>query len=264
MATQKNAQAFILGSGSKTTGTSVTLSCTSALPLILDDMTIGFNHNEYRVSTISSLTLSGQSLLASNKDMPLVCFRPEAKVDDQRNIGLTIDTNQVFSATVEVSKGGGLTANYPIALQVSTSPTDVVISPNNAPAGLLNYAFGMGKVTVNGSSTATLEATSLRDGVYLGRLIADYGFADGAASTDSNLITVRSILVDGIELLSSQQSGTADGAISLEALLDTASDKLGNSADYLIGQNSIVKIVLHNASVTNCDVAMGFFCRPLV
>lgn len=264
MATQRNAQAFILGSGSKTSGNSVTLNSTSALPLILDDMTIAYSTTQYKTATVSSITLSGQSLLASNKDMPAIAFRPEAKVDDQRNIGLTIDTNQVFSATLEVS-GGGVSADSPVSLAVSTSPTDVVISPNNAPAGLLNYCFGMGKVTVNANSTATLEATSLRDGVYLGRLIADFAFGDGAGADSVNQITIRSVLVDGIELLSSQSAGTAEGAISLDTLLNTASDKLGNSADYLIGQNSIVKIVIHNANGAKpCDVTMGFFCRPLV
>lgn len=263
MATQVNAQAFILGSGKKTAGSSVTMTATSALPLILDDMTISFNESEYAASTVSRITLSGQSLLASNKDMPLAAFRPEAKIDDQRNVGLTIDTNQIFSTTVEVSKPGGLSPNYPISLGVSTSPTDVVVSPNNAPAGLLNYVFGLGKITINGGQTGTLEATSLRDGVYLGRLIGDYFFADGAASTDASLLEIRSILVDGIELLSSQQAGTADGSVSMETFLNKASDKLGNSADYLVSQNSIVKISVHNSSATNCDVTMGFFCRPL-
>jgi len=263
MATQRNAQAFILGSGSKTSGTSNNLSSTSALPLILDDMTIAYDHVTYPVATVSSITLSGQSLLASNKDMPGIAFRPEAKVDDQRNIGLTIDTNQVFSATLVTPVA--VTADSPVSLAVSTSPTDVVISPNNAPSGLLNYCFGMGKVTIATGATATLEATSLRDGVFLGRLIADFAFADGAGAKSVNQITVRSVLVDGIELLSSQSAGTAEGAISLETLLNTASDKLGNSADYLIGQNSIVKIVLHNANAAlACDVTMGFFCRPLV
>ena len=176
MATQRNAQAFILGSGTKIAGTAVALTCTSALPLILDDMTIGFSEEEYACSTVSSITLSGQSLLASNQDMPLSAFSTSALVDDQRNIGLTIDTNQIFSATVQVSKVGGLTANNPIGLQVSTSPTDVVISPNNAPSGLLNYVFGMGKINVAAASVGTLQATSLRDGVYLGRLIADFQF----------------------------------------------------------------------------------------
>jgi hypothetical protein len=264
MATQRNAQAFILGSGTKITGTSVSLTCTSALPLILDDMTVGFSGEDYPCSTVSSITLSGQSLMASNKDMPLASFATNALVDDQRNIGLTIDTNQIFSATVEVSKAGGLTADNPISLQVSTSPTDVVISPNNAPSGLLNYVFGMGKISVPGASVATLQATSLRDGVFLGRLIADFEFDPLAISKDPNLLTVRSVLVDGIELLSSQRSGTAEGAISLETLANIASDKLGNSADYLIGQNSIVSIVVHNASAQPCDVALGFFCRPLV
>lgn len=227
-------------------------------------MTISYAPSIYKTATVSSITLSGQSLLASNKDMPAIAFRPEAKVDDQRNIGLTIDTNQVFSATLEVS-GAGVSADSPVALGVSTSPTDVVISPNNAPAGLLNYCFGMGKVTVNSNSSATLEATSLRDGVYLGRLIADFAFSDGAQPESVNQITIRSVLVDGIELLSSQSAGTAEGAVSLETFLNTASDKLGNSADYLIGQNSIVKIVLHNSnSAKSVDVTMGFFCRPLV
>ena len=264
MATQRNAQAFILGSGTKVAGVSVALTCTSALPLILDDMTIGFNETAYKCSTVSSISLSGQSLLASNQAMPLACFATNALVDDQRNIGLTIDTNQIFSATVQVSDAAGLNVNNPMGLQVSTSPTDVVISPNNAPSGLLNYVFGMGKKTIAAASVGTLEATSLRDGVYLGRLIADFQFGAGAVSEDANLLTIRSILVDGIELLSSQRSGTEEGAISLACLLNTASDKLGNSADYLIGQNSIVTITVHNASATPCDVAMGYFCRPLV
>ena len=260
MAAQRNAQAFILGSGKKTSGTSVTLTATAALPLLLDDMTIACS-KAYIGSTVSRIVLQGQSLLASNKDMTLSAFFVDAKVDDQRNIGLTIDTNTQFSATVELSQAA--TSGTPVSLGVSTTPTDVVISPNNAPAGLLNYCYGMGKATINAGATGTLEATCLRDGVYLGRLIMDCSFADGTTSNDVNQVEIRSILVDGIELLSSQESGTDKGAISISTVGFDASDKLGNSADYVLQQNSIVKITLHNSADGAAQVTGGFFCRPL-
>ena len=259
MSVQRQAQAFYLSSGPTTTGSIVQLKATSALPLLMDDLIINGDSKHYATSTISRITVSGQSILASSEDMCMAGFFFDALIEGQRSISATIDTNQQFM--VECQLQAAATVANPINMAISTTPTDVVVSPNNLPSSLLNYCFGMGRGAIGIGATVVFTATSLRDNVFLGRLVGDFKHDAGFESNDPNALEITSILCDGIELLSAQNP--ANAGLSYQNILPGSSNKDGLQANYVLSQNSRVSISVKNNSTHAADVAMGFFCRPL-
>lgn len=273
--TQRNAQAFYLSTGPTIAGPAIVpLTATAALPLILDDLTVSYDPAVYAGSTVTRITLAGQSLTASTQAFPLSGFRTDAFFlqPSQRSIGLTIDSNQQLfvEATLTDNVGAplGPTANSPINMQCSTAPTNIVISPNalSGPGtpNLTNYVFGMGAQIIAPATTVVFNAVSLRDGVFLGRMIADIAFALPAPAQDPGTVTIESILIDGMEMMSNQTPQQAN-AMSLQALVSQSSTTDG--IDYGVNQNSVVQITVRNTSVAvgaNVVVALGFFCRPTI
>jgi len=270
MAVQRNAQAFYLGSNQATNGTD-NLSATSALPLLIDDVIFPCDIDSSRIlgsdwssGTIDTLRLAGQSLMASNKSMPLAAFAADnaSRLEGVRSLGLTIDTNQSFTASYTVPTGLTVSSAQPISMALSTSPTDVVISPNNAPSGLLNFCFGLGTATIGEGASATFEATSLRDNVFLGALVGDYSWEAGTVNKSPTQLVISSIECDGIEILSNADPSSEP--LNFAAVLAAAADTSGLEINYMIGQNSIVRItVKNNHASKDCTVALGAFCRPL-
>lgn len=270
MAVQPNAQAFYLGSNQATNGTDG-LSATAALPLLIDDVIFPCDIDSSRIlgsdwssGTIDTLRIAGQSVMASNKSMPLAAFAAQnaSRLEAVRSLGLTIDTNQSFTATYTAPAGLTVTNAQPIAMALSTSPTDVVISPNNSPVGLLNFAFGLGTATIGEGASATFEATSLRDAVFLGAMVGDYSWETATVNKSPTQLAISSIEVDGIELLSN--SNPTNEPLNFQAILAAAADSSGLEANYLLSQNSICRVtVVNNHASKDCTVALGFFCRPL-
>jgi hypothetical protein len=260
---QRQAQAFYLSSGVTSAGTTVQLTATAALPLLIDDILVSHNAANYATSTVSRLTLSGQSVMCSSQNMTLSAFHPFAKIEGQRSLGLTIDSNQQLMMECVLTPAAS--TDFPVNLAASTSPTDVVIGVNNAPSSLINYCFGMGDnggVAIAAGASVTLSATSLRDGVFLGRLVGDFKFGDGHPHKGGEPLTITSILCDGIELLSAQSPASA--GLSYDVVSPDAADKNGLQANYVLSQNSIVKITVKNNSPAHtANISMGFFCRPL-
>lgn len=274
--TQRNAQAFYLSSGPTVAGPNIVpLTATAALPLILDDLTVSYDPVLYAGSTVTRITLAGQSLTASTQPFPLAGFRTDAFFlePSQRSIGLTIDSNQqlFLEANLTDNTGAALgpAPGAPINMQCSTAPTNIVISPNalSGPGtpNLTNFVFGMGAQVIAPLTTVVFNSVSLRDGVFLGRMIADVAFALPAPATqDPGTVIVESILIDGMEMMSNQTPQQAN-AMSLQALVSQSSTTDG--IDYGVNQNSVVQITVRNtnaAAGANVVVALGFFCRPTI
>lgn len=266
MSVQRNAQAFYLSSNLATAGAPpYTISATSALPLLLDSLFVTGTFNaqgDDDAFLVTALSLSGQSLLAFDQGFPLTAFKIDNNfaIEGINAIGLTIDTNQVVSLTTDFNPTAAIAATDPLGFSISTSPTDIVISPN-ASGDLLNYLAGMGRVTVAAGATSTLQAVCLRDQVFLGRLVMDCAFAGGAANKNKNQIQITSIKVDGIELMSSI-TPTVD-VTPLSVFLPSSNDKSGLQLNYTCQQNSVVTISVQNVSAGPVDVVGGFFCKPL-
>jgi len=259
MSVQRNAQAFYLSSELQTVAVApFTISATSALNLILDSFYINATvETPDRTALITAMSLSGQSLFASDKGFPLVGFLPSNNyaIEGINALGLTIATNQVFSITCDHLFTTPLSVTNPCGFSISTEPTDIVVSPNES-GSLLNYVFGLGRVVVPFGGEATLEAVSLRDDVFLGRLVMDCGDAN------KGKIQITSIKVDGIELLSAQTPTQTPTLIS--QFTPDSNDKNGLQLNYVVRQNSRVSITVKNVDgALNIPVVGGIFCKAL-
>lgn len=259
MSIQRQAQAFYLSSDRHEANTKpFTLSATSALDLLLDSFYLNVNlETQDRAALMTAMSISGQSLFCSSKGVPIVMFdtKNNYAVEGINAIGLTIATNQVFSCTIDHTFQTALGPTNPCGFSISTAPTDVTISPNLS-GSLLNYVFGLGDVEIAAAGEATLEAVSLRDDVFLGRLIMD------SNNSNKNLIQVKSIKVDGIELLSAVTPQTTPTLLS--QFTPDCNDKTGLQLNYVVKQNSIVSITLANVDPANpIKVAGGFYCKAL-
>ena len=259
MSVQRQAQAFYLSSELQTANVQpFTISATSALDLLLDSFYINVSTaTQDKAALVTAMTISGQSLFASDKGFPLVGFLPENNfaIEGINALGLTIATNQVFSVTIDHAFETALAVTNPCAFSISTEPTDTVVSPNES-GSLLNYVYGLGKKTVNAGATETLEGVSLRDDVFLGRLIMD------CAAQNKNLIQITSIKVDGIELLSAQTPQNTPTLLS--QFLPSSNDKSGLQLNYVVKQNSRVSITVKNVdAVANIQVAAGIYCKAI-
>jgi len=258
MSVQRNAQAFYLSSTLQTANVApFTISATSALNLLLDSFYINATtETPDRAALITAMSLSGQSLFASDKGFPLVGFLAENSyaIEGINALGLTIATNQVFSITCDHLFNTPLGVINPCGFSISTEPTDIVVSPNES-GSLLNYVFGLGRVTVPALGEATFEGVSLRDDVFLGRLVMD------CTDVNKGKIQVISIKVDGIELLSAQTP--SNSPTLLHQFLPSSNDKTGLQLNYVVKQNSRVSITVKNVDAINIDAAAGIYCKAL-
>jgi len=259
MAVQRQAQAFYLSSELQTAPVApFTISATSALDLLLDSFYVNCTvETPDRAALITAMTISGQSLLASDKGFPLVGFLSDNNyaVEGINALGLTIATNQVFSITCDHAFGTPLAVTNPFGFSISTEPTDVVVSPNDS-GSLLNYVYGLGRAAVAPLGEATLEGVSLRDDVFLGRLIMD------CDNQNKGLIQITSIKVDGIELLSAQTP--ANTPTLIKQFTPESNDKTGLQLNYVVKQNSRVSITVKNVdAAVAISVAAGIYCKAL-
>ena len=259
MAVQRQAQAFYLSSELQTANTKpFTISATSALDLLLDSFYCNCTvETADRAALLTAMSISGQSLFASDKGFPLVGFLSDNNfaVEGINALGLTIATNQVFSITVDHTFATALGPANPFGFSISTAPTDVTVSPNES-GSLLNYVYGLGNVDVAAGGQATLEGVSLRDDVFLGRLIMD------CDNSNKGLIQITSIKVDGIELLSAQTPSISPTLI--HQFLPSSNDKSGLQLNYIVRQNSRVSITVKNVDPANSiKVAAGIYCKAI-
>jgi len=256
---QRQAQAFYLSSELQTAATApFTISATSALDLILDSFYVNCTvETPDRAALITALQISGQSLFASDKGFPLVGFLSNNNyaIEGINALGLTIATNQVFSLTCDHLFNTALAVGNPFGFSISTEPTNVTISPNES-GSLLNFVYGLGRVTVPALGEATLEGISLRDDVFLGRLILD------CTNQNKGLIQVTSIKVDGIELLSAQTP--SNSPTLLHQFLGDSNDKTGLQLNYTVRQNSRCTVTVRNVDpALAIDVAGGIYCKAI-
>jgi hypothetical protein len=255
MSIQRNAQAFYLSSTLSTTGTSHDIEAESATNLLLDTLLVQNTGATDIIAEVTSMTLMGQSLNASSASFPACAFYSDNNyaMEGVSALGLSIGQNNKFA--MSITSIGTASATAPVGFSISTEPTDIVLSPNLSGSNI-SFIFGMGKVNLSAGGTATLQATCLRDNVFLGRLVM------GQSGTSDNAVQITSIKVDGIELLSSVNPTSTPTPLSVFSR--SSFDRSGLQANYVCSQNSIVSISLkstHGADAV--DVVAGFFCKPI-
>ena len=266
MSIQRNAQAFYLSSNLQVANvTPFTITSTSALDLLMDGLYFscgGFQDADRGTVLVSALSVSGQSIMASNQGMPFSAFLPSNNFafEGINSLSLTIATSQVFSATVTGAFATPLAATNPVGFAISTEPTQIVVGPNES-GNLINYCYGLGSTGIIApGATATLTATCLRDDVFLGRLVMDTDSL--AAPADfRECLQVTSILANGIELLSSVTP--ANAPLLLSQLTPDANDKTGLQLNYRLSLNSQFSVTVINTGANNAIVSGGIFCKPI-
>ena len=267
MAIQSGAQAFYLSSNLQTAvANPFTITATSALDLLMDSMYFqcgGFNNTDRGTILVTALSLSGQSLFASNQGMPFSAFLPANNyaIEGVNAMGLTIATSQVVSATVSGNFNTAIAVTNPVGFAISTAPTEIVISPNES-GSLLSYIYGLGSVLVPAGGQAVLTGTCLRDDVFLGRLVMDTDSLRAAVVANQECLQITSILVNGIELLSSVTP--ANAPLLLSQLTPSSNDKSGLQLNYSVGLNAQVSVTVLNVDPVNAhNVCGGFYCKPI-
>ena len=246
----RNAQAFYLGSKQHLTadGAAFKLAGTAQIPLLLEDLIV----TAADVGEIDTITLAGQSLMASSGTMPIGAFAADAQLEGFRSVSCPIGTNQKF----EIS--GQLKAAADVGMAISTSPiSPQQYVPTSQLGGALNYVFGVeGSKQVAAAGKTTFTATCLRDCV-LGRLVVVN--QDAAAVGDKDL-NITSILVEGIELLSGE-SGT--DVVNIEVLSPKCTDLSGLQLNYPVTANGQVRITVDNKNAAPAQLGIGIFCLPV-
>lgn len=248
----RQAQAYYLGSAQHLAGAGVNflLQGTAQIPLLLEDVILT---SQLGFGSVNTITLAGQSMMASDQGMPVQAFQPLAQLEGYRSLSVPINTNQRYEM------GGTLTVAQNIGMQVSTSPiAPQQYRPTSELGGALNYCFGVvGTAAANlpAAATTVFTATCLRD-CLLGRLVIVN--AAGAVVPDDD-INCSSILVEGIELLSGQ--GGVD-VVNIGALSAACTDLSGLQLNYPISANGQVRITLVNANAAAGSIGIGIFCLP--
>jgi hypothetical protein len=246
----RQAQAFYLGSAQHLAGAGAAykLSGTAQIPLLLEDLIIPTT----ALGSVDTITLAGQSLMASDSGAPIGMFSVDAQLEGFRSVSCPINTNQKF----EVS--GVMNAAANIGMSVSTSPiAPAQYVPTSQLGGALNYVFGVaGTAALGAGATTTITATCLRDCV-LGRLVIVNQNAAGVPDSDLN---ITSILVEGIELLSGE---AGVDVINTSTCSAKATDLSGLQLNYPIQANGSFRISINNANAGAATVGIGIFCLPV-
>jgi|TARA_R110000824_G_scaffold239327_1_gene428042 hypothetical protein len=250
----RQAQAYYLGSAQHLAGVGINflMQGTAQIPLLLEDVILT---SQAGFGSVNTITLAGQSMMASDQGMPVQAFQPLAQLEGFRSVSCPINTNQRFEM------GGTLVAAADLGMQVSTSPiAPQQYRPTSELGGALNYCFGVagttaGNLVAGPGVTTTFVATCLRD-CLLGRLVIVNGNA--AAVPDDN-INITSILVEGIELLSGQQGVDV---VNIGAISAACTDLSGLQLNYPISANGQVRITVNNLNAAAGTLGLGIFCLP--
>jgi len=251
----RQAQAFYLGSAQHlaAVGVNFLLVGTAQIPLLLEDVILT---SQLGFGSVNTITLAGQSMMASDQGMPIGAFQPLAQLEGYRSLSVPIATNQRFEM------GGVMTVPaQDLGMAVSTSPiAPQQYRPTSELGGALNYCFGVAGTTLANLTggpavTTTFVATCLRD-CLLGRLVVVN--AAGAVVPDDD-INCTSILVEGIELLSGQQGVDV---LNIGALSPACTDLSGLQLNYPISANGQVRITINNANAAAGTIGIGIFCLP--
>lgn len=245
MAIFRTAQGLAVGLGRNAAAASGNLTGTLQVPGLLQDVLIRFPLTS--LGLVSAFTVSGQSVMCSNLGFDLAGLHPEAFVEGQRSLGIPLDANQVVSVDYSVAPNaivGGSVNLDPIEKQ------DVI--PVNQLGSQLDFLFGLGASgAIAAGGDGSLSATARRQ-VMLGR----FGLTPSAA----DMLTVRSVSVNNIELLAGQSGATDE--IPVECFGWFATDQDGNTLGYPVTVNGSVVVSIHNYDAAPQSVNGGIFVMP--
>jgi hypothetical protein len=242
---RRQVQGFTLGIGRQSGSATPEITGIPQVPVLLEDLII---QSSQSLGLVTKLTVSGQPLFASDKDCDMNMWHRAAQVEGQRSLMIPVAAQQ------QVTVGATLAAAGVFAAAIGTAPIEAdQVVPTNELGDALTYAFGLGTVNALAAATGSLTATC-RKPCQLGRLVLTASIADQ--------ITVRSIVVNNIELLSGQ-SGSAD-EVAVETYRYDATDRDGNELQFPVDLNGNVTIACFNNDAVARDVYGGIFVAPRV
>jgi hypothetical protein len=239
----RNAQGLALGLGRSAGAATFDLTGTLQIPALLQDLAI----RSSQLGLLTVITVAGQSLMCSNQGATLNMFLPSALVEGQRGLGIPLDAQQ----TVNIQ--GTLAAAGTVSGAIGVDPIEKnAVRPVNELGRGLDYCFGLGEaLAIAAAGTGTLTATARRS-VMLGRIVLTPSLAD--------MITVRSIQVNNIELLAGQSGATDE--IGVEYFSADQSDADGLTLAYPVDANGQVVVTAVNNDVAARDLRGGIYIMP--
>lgn len=242
---QRNAQGLALGLGRSAGAANFALSSTLQVPSLLQDLVL----RSTQLGLVTDLRVAGQVLMCSNQGATLQMFAPDSEVEGQRGLGIPLAAQQVVDVAGTLLAAGTISG----AIGVDPITPDRVI-PVNKLGRALDYLFGLGSSGAVAAATAgSLSATSRRD-VMLGRIVLNSDAAD--------VVTVRSIQVNNIELLAGQAGVTDE--IGVEYFGGENSDIDGLTLAYPVRDNGNVTITIQNNDAVARTTLGGIFVMPEV
>lgn len=235
----RNAQGLDLGLGRVAATTTGTLTGTLDATVLLQDVIIDSDQD----GLIDDIKVSGQSVWCSDKGGDINAFKRDAQVEGHRGLGIALVQNQTVTVDYTLDAAGK------IAGSVGTDPVNPeAFVPVNQLGSALDYAGGLGNVSVAGASAGVLSCT-VRRPVMLGRLIL-------SPESDAIDIVVTSVKVNNIELLS------GGGEVPIAAFAHDCTDVDGCVLGYPVETNDTLQISLHNYNVAARKVKGTFFVLP--
>ena len=254
MAYFRNAQGYYLGAPQVRQGAvgAYTLTGTTEVPLLLQDCIISTD----QIHEITDITVSGQSVFASNQNCPTDAFAPVGWLGatGHKSMGIPIASRQqvvVSGSTNLGTYGPGVVAN--VGFGIGTDPiTPAQVVPVNELGGeAMSYVCGLGTVALAAGATAALQCT-IRRPVMLGAMV----LAIDAGVPDDFVVT--GITVNNVQML----SGQAGDNIPLSVFLNTSTDIDGKIIAYPAPLNGQVQITITNAGLVAANASGAIFTIP--
>ena len=246
MSIVRKPQGFFLPFSDEAAGTTVTTTGTLQKASLLQDPVAGCAVK----GLITAFSVAGQSILASDSGVDIEAIAHDAQYEGHRGLGINLAANQIVSVTA------ALASSSVFRFSLGVDPVDPAdVDDVNDLGDGLNWAFGLGSVTVGDADVGQLSAESRRD-CLLGML--GLGYTAVATHVIENAY-VHSILINNLEML----NGLSTAGVGLSALLHTATDIDGRCLCYPVSANDTVVVKLTNDDATSGDdmtIRGNIFC----
>ena len=206
---------------------------------------------------ITDITVSGQSVFASDQGCPVSAFDPAGWLGatGHRSLGIPLAARQQVVVSGDPASVFGPAAASNVGMAIGTAPIEPqqVIPVNQLGGEALSYVCGLGEIPIAAAAAATLTCT-IRRPVMLGALTLDF---DAGVVDD---YVVRSVTINNVQMLSGENGVL--GEIPLSVFLNNSSDIDGKIIGYPAPLNGQFSVEIFNYGAVAANIAGACFTVP--